>query len=85
MNRNTIQEVLSVLKDIRAELRGNAEMRAVRRQLKQVIRELEAALESEQNDPVSAAKVLTLIAAIVGKIPIIVKAIEHLTNLTKHQ
>ena len=81
MNQKMIQEALSVLINIRLELRGNADMRDVRHQLKKVIRELETALDSGTTNDLSSLKVLTLIAAIVGKVPVIVKAIEHLTNI----
>src|SRR5262249_44841228 len=40
MNRKVVEDTLNVLKEIKAELRGNAEMRAVRHQLKETIRAL---------------------------------------------
>ncbi len=85
MDQKVIQEVLSVLKDIQLELRGNAEMRDVRRQLNQVIRELETAIESEHDDELLSLKVLAFIAALVAKIPAIVQAIDFLINMTKHK
>ncbi len=79
MDRQLLEDLLSVLKDIRAGKHGKVDKRA-RRQLKQVIRQLEEALYSDDKKRLTAFNVLTLLGGIVEKIPGIVELIDKLTK-----
>ena len=83
MTQKHVEEALSIVENILKDTRGNAKMRAVRDQCKQVRRKLLKSLENDSKAGLTPADVLSLLAGIVGKIPGIIQAIDNLTKLNK--